>query len=128
MTLFLPFIYDNKGFYINDKGFILTSDSISLKFLVGYFNSKFSHRWIRNNCPELQGGTRELRKIFFENIPIPKLSEEELQLFVQLVEQILALKEQGKDTTDLENQIDQLVYQLYELTEEEIAIIENSNK
>jgi len=32
------------------------------------------------------------------------------------------------DTTDLENQIDQLVYQLYELTEDEIAIIENSNK
>ena len=32
------------------------------------------------------------------------------------------------DTTDLENQIDQLVYQLYELTEEEIAIVEGLNK
>lgn len=28
------------------------------------------------------------------------------------------------DTTELENQIDQLVYQLYELTDEEIKIIE----
>jgi hypothetical protein len=31
-------------------------------------------------------------------------------------------------TTDLENKIDQLVYQLYELTEEEIAIVEGSSK
>jgi hypothetical protein len=31
-------------------------------------------------------------------------------------------------TNNLENKIDQLVYQLYELTEEEIAIIENSTK
>jgi len=31
-------------------------------------------------------------------------------------------------TTDLENQIDQLVYELYGLTEEEIAIVENSTK
>lgn len=30
------------------------------------------------------------------------------------------------DTIDLETQIDQLVYQLYELTEEEIKIIENN--
>ncbi len=32
------------------------------------------------------------------------------------------------DTTDLENQIDEMIYQLYELTEEEIAIIEVSSK
>jgi len=32
------------------------------------------------------------------------------------------------ETTDLENQLDQLVYQLYDFTEEEIAIIENSTK
>ena len=35
---------------------------------------------------------------------------------------------ENSNTTDLENQIDQLVYRIYELTEEEIAIIENSTK
>jgi adenine-specific DNA-methyltransferase len=44
-----------------------------------------------------------------------------------LVNEILFEKKQNPsaDTTDLEAQIDQLVYQLYDLTEEEIKIIEN---
>ncbi|MFN3589348.1 MAG: Eco57I restriction-modification methylase domain-containing protein, partial [Spirosomataceae bacterium] len=126
MTLFLPFILDCKKRLINDKGFILTSSKVSLKFLLGFFNSKFAHKWIRENCPELQGGTRELRKIFFENIPVPAISESAQQPFIDLVERILQAKEDNKDTTDLESQIDQLVYQLYELTEEEIKIIEKA--
>lgn len=40
----------------------------------------------------------------------------------------MELKKQGQDTTALEKQIDQMVYQLYELTEEEIAIVEGKNK
>ncbi|MGE0085201.1 MAG: DNA methyltransferase [Desulfococcaceae bacterium] len=126
MTLFLPFVFDDKGHLINDKGFILTSNSVSLKYLLGYFHSKISDRWIRENCPELQGGTRELRKIFFENIPVPPLSKKEQKPFVNLVEQILAKKEKGENTATLEKQIDQLVYNLYDLTEEEINIIESA--
>jgi hypothetical protein len=125
MTLtFLPFIYDDKKFYTNQKCFIITSKTVNLKFLVGYFNSKVSHRWIRENCPELQGGTRELSKIFFENIPIPMLSESEQKPFVALVEKILAGKERGEDTTGLEREIDEMVYRLYGLTAEEIAVVE----
>ncbi|MFN4233239.1 MAG: Eco57I restriction-modification methylase domain-containing protein [Bacteroidia bacterium] len=124
MTLFLPFIYDNKGFYTNQKCFIITSKSVNLKFLTGMFNSKVSHRWIRENCPELQGGTRELSKIFFENLPIPQITQNQQRPFIALVEQILALKEQGKDTTALEQQIDHLVYKLYELTYEEVLVID----
>jgi hypothetical protein len=36
------------------------------------------------------------------------------------------LKDNATDTSDLENQIDQLVYQLYDLSDEEIKIIENA--
>ena len=124
MTLFLPFIYDDKKFYTNQKCFIITSKTVNLKFLVGYFNSKVSHRWIRENCPELQGGTRELSKIFFENIPIPPLSESEQKPFVALVEKILAGKERGEDTTGLEREIDLMVYRLYGLSYEEVKVID----
>lgn len=34
----------------------------------------------------------------------------------------------GTDTSSLEHEIDQLVYQLYGLTNEEIAIVEGSNE
>ena len=39
---------------------------------------------------------------------------------------ILAKKEKGEDTTIEENKIDELVYRLYNLTDEEIKIIENN--
>ncbi|MCC7224558.1 MAG: hypothetical protein IT273_12595, partial [Chitinophagales bacterium] len=126
MTLFLPFILDEKFYYTNQKCFIISSNSVNFKFLIGFLNSKVSHKWIRENCPELQGGTRELSKIFFENIPVPPLSATEQQPFIDLVNQILLKKENGEDTTALEAQIDQLVYQLYGLTAEEIAIVENN--
>jgi len=46
------------------------------------------------------------------------------QPFIDKVYQIISAKERGEDTSDLEREIDAMVYQLYELTAEEIAIVE----
>ena len=54
-----------------------------------------------------------------------RISQLEKYEIIQLVEQILDKKEREEDTTDLEAQIDQLVYELYDLSEEEIKIIES---
>ena len=64
---------------------------------------------------------------YFDSIPIIKLTPEEMKPFINLYEDILSLKQQSSesDTSDLENQIDKLVYKLYDLTEEEIKIIES---
>jgi hypothetical protein len=43
---------------------------------------------------------------------------------IKLVDEILEAKQNGIESIEIENQIDQIVYQLYELTEEEIKIIE----
>ena len=85
MTKFLPFVYDLDGFYTNQKIFIITGGNY-LKYLTGYFNSKVAAKWIRENCPELQGGTRELSKIFFENIAIPPITEANQHLATQIEE------------------------------------------
>ena len=127
MTKFLPFVYDSNGFYTNDKSFIITGEN-NLKYLTGYFNSRVAAKWIRENCPELQGGTRELRKVFFENILIPPITEANQHLATQIetrVDQILDAKRTDPDENvcELENQIDQIVYLLYDLTPEEIAIV-----
>lgn len=124
MTLFLPFVFDDCNYYTNQKCFIICTKSVSLKFLISFLNSKISHRWIRMNCPELQGGTRELSKIFFENIPVPSLTGIQQQPFISLVDQILQGKEEGLDTTALEQQIDHLVYHLYALSYEEVQVID----
>lgn len=63
---------------------------------------------------------------YIELLPLPtKINSNELEAKVA---EIITIKASDKetDTSSLENQIDQLVYQLYDLTEEEIAIIENS--
>ena len=130
MTKFLPFVYDSNGFYTNDKSFIITGENY-LKYLTGYFNSRIAAKWIRENCPELQGGTRELRKVFFENISIPPVTKSNRDLVSQietLVDRILAAKrtDPDADVSALENEIDQLVYLLYNLTPEEIAIVEEA--
>ena len=73
MTKYLPFIYDETGYFGNDKTFIITSqdDSFSLKILVAILNSKLAKLWIRRHCPELGEDRREIRKVYFENFPIP---------------------------------------------------------
>lgn len=57
--------------------------------------------------------------------PIKVISTEEQKSFIKLVDIVIEAKKQNSlaETTDLENQIDQLVYQLYDLTEEEINIV-----
>jgi hypothetical protein len=61
-------------------------------------------------------------------LPIKKIAIDRQQPFVTLVEQILALKQKdpNANTIVLERQIDRMVYDLYELTPEEIKIVENS--
>ena len=127
MTKFLPFVYDPNGFYTNDKSFIITGENY-LKYFTGYFNSKVAAKWILENCPELGGG-RELRKVFFENISIPPITEANQHLATQienLADQILTAKRTNPnaDVSDLENEIDEIVYLLYDLTPDEIAIVE----
>lgn len=115
----------------NDKTLIVdTINQITLKnefnnfFVSALLNSKFSswyaYRFVFGKA---------IRTMHFDNsttskIPIPKISEKDQQPFIALVDQILDLKKEGKDTKDLENQIDEMVYRLYDLTDEEIAIVE----
>jgi type I restriction-modification system DNA methylase subunit len=129
ITKYLPFIYEGNGFCFNNKAFMITSNTVNLRYLTGYMNSKISHKWIRENCPSLGDDRRELRKIFMENLPIPPITPANQPVVAAIeacVERILAAK-QGDITADTradEAMIDQLVYQLYDLTPAEIALIE----
>ena len=127
MTKYLPFLYDETGIYANQKCFFIIdnkNNKNNLKYLTGILNSKVSHFWIRWNCPELQGGTRELSTIFFANIPIPEADSKTKNNITKIVDQIITLKKQDKDTTPLEKNIDEIVYSLYGLSDEEVKVVE----
>ncbi|WP_068451379.1 type IIG restriction enzyme/methyltransferase [Polaribacter atrinae] len=127
LTKFLNFTIDRNGDYVtNNKCFILTGEKIY--WLTSFFNSKLWRYCFAENFPELQGNTRELRKVIFEQIPIKKISDKEEHKFKEKIEEILLLKKEGSEENIefIVSQIDQMVYKLYDLTEEEIAIVENS--
>ena len=73
MTKYMPFAYDNQGYLTNQKCFIMTG--VHLPYLTAFFNSNIFKICYRDCFPELQGGTRELSKIFFENIRIPQIDK-----------------------------------------------------
>lgn len=121
MTAFLPFLYDEKGFFTNQKCFIITGEY--LKYLIAFLNSTLFKFAFKEKFPELLGGTRELSKVFFEYVTVLKISEAEQQRFIQRVEQILILKQRGADTRELENEINAMMFDLYQLTEQEMLDI-----
>lgn len=97
ITAFFPFVYDTEGLMCNNKIFFITAndDSVNLKFITAILNSRLCKLWIWYNCPELQGGTREIRKVYFENFRIPldvdqqplaKLTDLQIQQVGQLQE------------------------------------------
>ena len=125
MTAFLPFVIDvEKHYYHNDKSFHIISDS--LFWLGSFFNSKLFKFCFKNNFPELLGGTRELRKVFFEHIPVKQISYEEEEPFRILINKILVEKtlDMLNDINVFEKELNRLVYEKYALTQDEINTIE----
>lgn len=125
MTKFLPFVIDTEGhYYHNDKSFHLISDNIG--WLGSFFNSKLFSYCFKNNFPELLGGTRELRKVFFERIPVKQISEEIEDSFRKLIYKMILSKRNNLifGISQLDQEMNKLVYEVYEVTPEEITIIE----
>jgi type II restriction/modification system DNA methylase subunit YeeA len=124
MTKFLNFTLDvDDKFYTNNKNFIFTGER--LYWLTSFFNSQLWRYCFRDNFPELLGGTRELRKVFFEKIPVKQITEKQELPFKKLVEKIIEAKKKdpAADTGKWEKEIDEMVYKLYGLTEGEIKIV-----
>lgn len=93
--------------------------------LLAIFNSNLVKLWIWYNCPELMGGTREIRKAYFKNLRIPLDNAELLQKLAELADEIIAAKNAGEDAAELEKRVNEIVYQLYGVTDaEEIEAVE----
>ena len=144
----LRFAYDDEGFYnshtvincvrldlllgashISARRAVRSADNnlakkYDYKFLLGVLNSDFMNWYFRNF---LSDGLN-----FYPNdakeLPIPDVSPEQQTSIIELVNQILDAKraDSDADTSNLEDGIDKLVYALYDLTPDEIAIVEGS--
>ena len=112
MTKYMPFVYDEANFLTNQKCFIVTGQSMA--YLTAFFNSSLFKFCFRDAFPELQGGTRELSKIFFDKIPVKQVSSEQNELFRRIVNAV-----QSDYTMEQTKSIDTMLFDLYNLTTEE---------
>ncbi len=118
------------GFYAEATSFILTGEH--LRYLLGMLHSKlitFAFKTFYAGGGLGESGYR-YKKAFIERLPIPQITPKNQELADKITDgakQILALKEKDPkaNTQGLEKEIDALVYQLYNLTDEEIKIIED---
>lgn len=125
------FYLDTKlNFYAEATSFILTGEN--LKYLIAFLNNDFVAFIFKTFYAGGNLGENGFRykKAFLEKLPIPKINSKNQKLadeLINLVDEILKAKEQDKNanTQELENKINSLVYKLYNLTEDEIKIIEN---
>lgn len=124
--------FDNGSFYYANTlhGTTITNPSYEPIFVLGVLNSRITTWFYRSNTDEHGKAFAQIKIELLRKLPIPKVSQQEQEPVVNLVEEILRAKEVNStaDTSALEREIDQQVYTLYGLTLEEIAIVEETAK
>lgn len=123
------FSYETSFAFAMAPANIITSNSDILKYILAFLNSDFIYLMLIKFY--MGGGIEgELKTNNLEKLSIPKINSKNEKLadeLINLVDEILKAKEQDENanTQELENKINSIVYKLYNLTEEEIKIIEN---
>ena len=107
---------------------IIIDDENKLLFLLGILNSKLITFFVNISYHSLKmsGGYLNISLNILNNLPIPYPYQEANRFlkFEKIVKKIISDKKTNKDTTALEQQIDNMVYKLYELTYEEVLIVQ----
>lgn len=116
MTKYLPFYYDERNYFQNDKSFMITGSNVS--FLAAFLNSSLFKFCFRDCFPELLGGTRELRKIFFDKIPVILVTDKINAQFKKAVNDIQVGYSKSKAQA-----IDEMIFDLYKLSDKERQLI-----
>lgn len=116
------YAYDENGHYLPSNGYILTSEETPIKYLLAIINSNLLKYYFGFIGVMTAGGAFTLKHSTILELPIRIASDQ--KIFIKLVDQILTQKIQGQDTTALEQQIDNLVYRLYELSYDEVIVID----
>ncbi len=121
---FPRFSYDEDGMFTDKTCFIATGED--LKYILANLNSTVGRYQCGKEVVILDNGGYLMQKIYLEKVRIAPATPDQQKPIIALVDQILAAKRSDPkaDTSAQETQIDRLVYGLYGLTEEEIAVVE----
>ncbi len=118
------FCLDTEGYYLNNTVFFLIGDR--LPYILSFLDSKLCE-WYFGKIAATSGvGTRRWIKQYIEQICIPQTpSSRDEKVLGELVMDIQKRKKNGLDTSDLENQVDDVIFSLFNLSTDEVNFICN---
>ncbi|HED6629223.1 TPA: Eco57I restriction-modification methylase domain-containing protein [Campylobacter coli] len=122
------FSYVDFDCYVSATFYVIKTQRINVKYLTAILNSKLIAFWLKHKG-KMQGNNYQIDKEPLLNIPIVTINSKNQKIadeLINLVDEILKAKEQDKNanTSPLEEKINNMVYKIYNLTEEEIKTIE----
>ncbi len=125
----LIFAYDDEQYFALNTLVVVNlkkDSSVKLKSLLAILNSRLMNYVYRGKFKSTKKVFSEIQARTVGSLPIPNLDSRNQQPLIMLVDKILAATkfDPQTDTRAFEAQIDQMVYELYGLTEEEIGIVE----
>lgn len=117
---------DTEQHYLPSNAYILTSETIPIRFILGLLNSKLLRYYFGFIGVMTAGGAYTLKASTIEALPIAIGTKQQQKEIALKVENILNAKATNKqtDVSSSEHEIDCLVYNLYGLSENEIKIVE----
>ena len=138
MTKKPVFTYTDFDCYVSQTYFVIkpSSSNLNLKYLTALLNSQLFYFWFYHRGKR-KGEQLQIDKEPLMRVPIRAISLSEQQPFISVVDRILSSykdsdyinnPDKQAKVSALEREIDKIVYTLYELTPEEIAIVEEISK
>jgi len=116
---------ENPMYCIDSVHSLIQKDKkFDLKYILGILNSKLGNYFYHLLISEKGKVFAQVKLIFLRQIPIKIATKKQQNQIIKLVEKILELKKEGKRTERFENEIDEIVYELYGLSDAEIGAVE----
>jgi len=115
------FVYTEAEAHVMMSFNVIKSKTLKLKFLTALLNSRLIRFWLQFKG-KMQGSNFQIDKEPLKEIPL--VIPDKIDQFVKLVDTILQKKPHNQDTTAEEQQIDFMVYKLYDLTYDEVLVVD----
>jgi hypothetical protein len=120
LCLSSQFTVVEEDYFINAPSPIIVPGN---KYLLAILNSKLGDWYIRQLGVTRNGGYFEYKPMFVEQLPVPILSEASQAPYIDLVEKILQAKKNNESTIKFERVLDNLIFDLYDLSDQERSLI-----
>lgn len=121
----MSFAYDENRCFLSSNEYFINAKN--LKSVLMILNSKVANFYANCSMNSLGGNTTIAQKDIFLKIPIvAQIPSHFAQQLTTLCDKILKIKKDNtdSDSSEFERKANQIIYSLYKLTDEEIAVIE----